>query len=85
MPCCPLCRRSPWPVADTAPSAAIAEICTDEGVLVSDVRGPGRRARLMRVRRRIALALRQMGLTDAEIGEHLHRHGTTVYHMLKGS
>lgn len=68
-----------------SPKDIVADICTREGVTIRSLRGERSDAHIVRVRKEIALALRNRGCRLTEIAVHLNRHHTTVMHYLKGT
>jgi chromosomal replication initiation ATPase DnaA len=73
------------PVPRTSATDVVRDACSEWGVSVELVTGPGRAKELVRARRALALRLRDLGLSLSEIGVQLGgRHHTTVMSVLRG-
>lgn len=57
-----------------------AEICTETGLTLADIRGHDRRRYFVRARQLLMFKARQAGISISEIGRFVNRDHTTVLH-----
>lgn len=66
-----------------SPHNQIVDICNEEHVTLSDLKGPCRNAGLVRVRQRIIKELHGRGIRPSEIARLINRNHATIWHTLK--
>lgn len=62
----------------------LVALCRDNGVTVAELRAKDNRRAMVAIRREFCQAARQQGFSLPTIGAALHKHHTTVLHLLKG-
>ena len=58
-------------------------LCHDNGITVAELRAKDNRQCLVAIRREFCRAAREQGFSLPTIGAALHKHHTTVIHLLK--
>ena len=65
------------------PLLSLQRIAKAHGLTSRDIRGRDRHRRLVTARRAVAVALRGIGLTYAEVGEVMHRDHASVMNLVR--